>query len=270
MFVCLCVCVLIPGCWSAFVHVCLPASVCAFTPQNTKANGKHGMGGGGIWECGVWGFGGVTALPTSAGPLPTFRGFLEKCTLFVWGDPREGGGQAFLTLTFDNIVCVCSHWYTEQRKWVSVAERQERQKGRRVEVGGVGDGFHLALFMSQDKASRGQGGTACEEKRELTCLVDVWQMHVGNAGGGELDSSLLGEMAMTFSSFSFPPPGNEVMDLDRCEYWWWIVMLLAPSGAPRWMDESERWLLIMTTAEGSAAPVRVYGALSGVNGKING
>lgn len=53
----------------------------------------------------------------------------------------------------------------------SVAERQERQKGGRVE--GVGDGFHLAVFMSQDKASRGQGGTACEEKRELTCLVDV-------------------------------------------------------------------------------------------------
>lgn len=40
-------------------------------------------------------------------------------------------------------------------------------------LGGVGDGFHLAVFMSQDKASRGQGGTACEEKRELTCLVDV-------------------------------------------------------------------------------------------------
>lgn len=27
---------------------------------------------------------------------------------------------------------------------------------------------------------------------------------------------------------------------------------------------------IMTTAEGSAAPARVYEALSGVNGKING
>lgn len=40
-------------------------------------------------------------------------------------------------------------------------------------LGGIGDGFHLAVFMSQDKASRGQGGTACEEKRELTCLVDV-------------------------------------------------------------------------------------------------
>ena len=46
------------------------------------------------------------------------------------------------------------------------------------------------------------------------------------------------------------------------------------NGVPRWMGASERTsergLLIMTTADGTAAPARVYGALSGVNGKING
>lgn len=61
------------------------------------------------------------------------------------------------------------HWAEE----MSFGCRETRATERGEGGGGVGDGFHLAVFMSQDKASRGQGGTACEEKRELTCLVDV-------------------------------------------------------------------------------------------------
>ena len=45
-------------------------------------------------------------------------------------------------------------------------------------------------------------------------------------------------------------------------------MLLAGTG--RRDGWREGWLLILTTAEGSAAPDRLYEALSCVNGKING
>lgn len=84
-------------------------------------------------------------FPASAGPLPHWGNSLRNVHYssgLIWA---VGG----LWLTLCSRSCVCFSTDTLQRKWVSL----QRDKNDR-DWGGCWAGFHLALFMSQDKASR--------------------------------------------------------------------------------------------------------------------
>lgn len=102
-------------------HTSALSSICLFTHFSNVCETSDGWRG--VWEWAegfkAWQFSRICRS------TPTFREFFKKWTLFVWSDWRWVVQENFVF----KIVCIFCHWYTEQRKWVSLQRDKSNSDG---------------------------------------------------------------------------------------------------------------------------------------------